>query len=255
MSKDSSKVRSIADYRQRRNACRRCDLFCMCFPGTVADGWRHLESLKLRRRSLCRGEHLAMAGDALRGLFVLRSGSLKAYELSADGDALVTGFFVPGEVVGLSAMNGDTHTSYVMALEDIDYCEIPVLVFRRLQDRNAEVRRHTERLFSRNLALVERQLVIIRHLDAQARVSVFLIDLAARITGAGQSGKEFRLGMARHDIADYLGLTIGTVSRNISGLQKAGILVARGKNIRIIDPQALLNLTDAGRTLNRHVAS
>ncbi|MFQ6017390.1 MAG: helix-turn-helix domain-containing protein [Kiloniellaceae bacterium] len=242
MNRHYSKVRNIAEYRHRQKACRHCDVFLMCFPAAVADGWRHLDELNLRHRSLARGRHLILSGDPLRSLFVLRRGSLKCYELSADGDALVTGFHVPGELVGLGAIGGNAHSSCAVALEELEYCEIPVRTFRQLQETNADVRRLTDELLRRNLRIAQRQLLIIRYLDARARVAMFFLDIAVRIGGQACTGREFRLGMDRRDIADYLGLTTGTVSRTITGFEQAGLLDARGKTIRILDSKGLLSL-------------
>lgn len=242
MRSSSNNVRSIAEYRQRREACLQCELFCLCFPATVADGWRHLEDLALRQRMLGRGEFLHMAGDTLRGLVVLRRGSLKRYQISAEGDALVTGFYVPGEAVGINVIDSGAFDSFAVALDELEYCEIPLPELRRLQDSSREVRRALEHLLCRRLVIAERQLMMIRHQGARARVAMFLLDMSSRLTGPGRSGRVFRLGMDRHDIGSYLGLTIGTVSRAVSQFQRAGLLTAHGKAMRIVDRRGLLQV-------------
>jgi CRP/FNR family transcriptional regulator len=92
-------------------------------------------------------------------------------------------------------------------------------------------------------------------LSAQARLANFLLDISGRLVKEKEGDGEFHLSIDRHDIANYLGLTIGTVSRAFTTFRREGLLTASGKYIRLDDPQALLsiatNLVERGKTVRR----
>jgi CRP/FNR family transcriptional regulator len=104
-------------------------------------------------------------------------------------------------------------------------------------------------LLCRALADVRSFLLVIRDLDSRARLAWFLLNLATRLTPQETLKCNFRLSMDRNDIANYLGLTIGTVSRTLTDYQKAGILSARGKSIQILDVQALRKMSGTNPTI------
>ena len=239
----------LTEYRQRRRACSNCALHCVCFPPSLRDGWRYLEELNLRQRWIKRGDHLFLSGQQLRSLFVVRVGSVKSYDLSPNGDAMVTGFCFPGELLGLNALDAGIHAGYVVGLEDTNYCEIPLSTLHRLQDSRFELRQLVPQLLCRALADVRSFLLVIRDLDSRARLAWFLLNLATRLTPQETLKCNFRLSMDRNDIANYLGLTIGTVSRTLTDYQKAGILSARGKSIQILDVQALRKMSGTDPTI------
>ena len=80
------------------------------------------------------------------------------------------------------------------------------------------------------------------HKSALERIAVFLLDYSRRMGSRGYSTTKFNLGMPRHDIANYLGLTLETVSRLFSRLDKEGILHVERKFICIADPERLINI-------------
>jgi len=162
---------------------------------------------------------------------------------------MVTGFRFPGEVLGLNALDAGVHTGYVIGLEDTHYCEIPLSALHRLQNNRFELRQLVTRLLCRTLDDVRSLLRVIRHLDSRARLAWFMLNLASRLKRQETIKCEFRLSMDRSDIANYLGLTIGTVSRTLADYQKAGILSARGKLIQILDVRALRKMSGSDPTV------
>jgi CRP/FNR family transcriptional regulator len=88
-------------------------------------------------------------------------------------------------------------------------------------------------------------LVVIGRMDARARVAMFLLNMSRRLKRRGEDDMRFRLSMDRRDIANYLSLTIETVSRTLSWMQKQSMLSVRGKQVQLLDLDALLDT--AGR--------
>jgi CRP/FNR family transcriptional regulator len=85
-------------------------------------------------------------------------------------------------------------------------------------------------------------MMLLGTMTAEQRVAAFLLNLSARLKARGYSPASFVLRMSREEIGSYLGLKIETVSRMFSKLQKAGIVDARGKEIRILDHEKLARL-------------
>lgn len=223
--------------------CRDCGLFDLCFAQDVAESRRdELDRIIRRQRPLGRDVHLFHAGQKLKSICVVRSGTVKTYQISRDGDEIVTGFHLPGELIGLDAIGNESHPEFAVALEDSRYCEIPYREFQRILDESPELNQLLLKLLSLDMTETRELMLVINRLDARARVATFLLNLSRRLTRRGKDGGRFRLAMDRRDIANFLGLTIETVSRTLSAMQKQGLLAVRGKLVSIEDADALMDV-------------
>lgn len=230
----------------KTTSCCQCGLFDLCFAQDVAESRREeLDRIIRRQRSLDRDSHLFHAGQDLKSVCVVRSGTVKTYQLSTEGDEVVTGFHLPGELIGLDAIGSGKHPEFAVALEDSTYCEIPFRDFQRILDESPELNRLMLKLLSVDMAETRELLLIIGRMEARARVAMFLLNLSRRLKRRGEDGLRFRLSMDRRDLANYLGLTIETVSRTLSWMQKEGMLSVRGKLVELHELDELLET--AGR--------
>jgi len=236
----------LSEAGSTKTSCRQCGLFDLCFAQDVAESRRdELDRIIRRQRSLDRDSHLFHAGQELKSVCVVRSGTVKTYQLSTEGDEVVTGFHLPGELIGLDAIGGGKHPEFAVALEESTYCEIPFRDFQRILDQSPELNRLMLKLLSVDMAETRELLLIIGRMEARARVAMFLLNLSRRLKRRGEDGLRFRLSMDRRDLANYLGLTIETVSRTLSWMQKEGMLSVRGKLVELHEPDELLET--AGR--------
>jgi CRP/FNR family nitrogen fixation transcriptional regulator len=150
-------------------------------------------------------------------LYQVVTGAVRTYKVLADGRRQIGAFYVPGDVFGLEA--GETHHFSAEAIT-----ESKVLVVKRsalvaLAARDTEVARQLWTITARELERAQQHfLALIK--TAEERVVGFLLDLALRMSGSNR----FELPMSRQDIADYLGLTIETVSRTMSHLESASAI-------------------------------
>jgi CRP/FNR family transcriptional regulator len=101
---------------------------------------------------------------------------------------------------------------------------------------------------SKELAHDEAMLMLLGKASAEERLATFLVSLSQRFRARGFSGNEFNLSMSRHDIGNYLGLAVETVSRMFSKLQDDGVLTVHRKNIHIHDPARLRTMIRADET-------
>jgi CRP/FNR family transcriptional regulator, nitrogen fixation regulation protein len=169
-------------------------------------------------------------------LYKLVSGSVRSYKVLVDGRRQIGAFYVPGDIFGLES--GDAHTFSAEAVSD---CKILVMkrsAVMNLAARDPEVARQMWAAIARELTRVQaHSLLLIK--TAQERVASFLLEMAERVPADGL----VELPMSRQDIADYLGLTIETVSRTLTQLEKiAAIGVPSSRRILLRNRSALCRL-------------
>jgi len=241
-----SKPIPLTEAAPAQTSCNQCGLFDLCFAQEVAESRRaELDAIIRRQRPLGKEAFLFHAGQALKSICVVRSGTVKTYQLSSEGEEIVTGFHLPGELIGLDAIGKSRHPEFAVALEDSRYCEIPYREFQHILDESPSLNRLMLRLLSADMSETRELLLVLSRMDARARVASFLLNMSRRLARRGEDHTRFRLSMDRRDMANYLGLTIETVSRTLSWMQKEGMLRVRGKQVQLTDTEALLDT--AGR--------
>lgn len=231
---------ALAELEQLRVACKDCSLFQLCLPhGISGADLAKLDRIIDRRRPLARGKHLFEVGTPFRSIYVVRSGSVKTFTPTPDGEEQVTGFHLPGEIVGLDAISTGTHPCSAVALETASFCEIP---FAQLEDLSDEVRslgRHLLRILSREIHDDHEILKLMGKHSAEERLAALLFSFMSRLERRGLSGRDFHVSMSRHDISNYLGLAVETVSRVFSRFQQDGLLTVDRRHVIIHDVERL----------------
>jgi CRP/FNR family transcriptional regulator, nitrogen fixation regulation protein len=169
-------------------------------------------------------------------LYKIVSGTVRTYKVLVDGRRQIGAFYLPGDIFGLET--GDEHTFSAEAITDCKITVIKRSMVMALAARDNEVARQMWALTGRELQRVqEHSLVLIK--SAEERVAGFLLEMADRVP----SGGAVELSMSRQDIADYLGLTIETVSRTLKILEDAATIeVAKRRRILLRNRAALRRL-------------
>jgi CRP/FNR family nitrogen fixation transcriptional regulator len=151
-------------------------------------------------------------------LYQVISGAVRTYRMLDDGRRQISAFYLPGDIFGVEA--GDVHLSSAEAVIDAQ-----VLVVKRSSvlaraEHEKDLSKQLWTLTVRELQRVQQHsLVLIK--NAEERVAGFLLEMAGRSSGSAA----IELPMSRQDIADYLGLTIETVSRTITQFVQSGLIV------------------------------
>jgi CRP/FNR family transcriptional regulator, nitrogen fixation regulation protein len=145
------------------------------------------------------------------------SGSVRTYNILSDGRRQIGGFYLPGDIFGIE-FDGE-HTSAAEAISDAKILVIKRSALDALAGRDASVARELFALTARELRRVQDRILLLIK-SAQERVAGFLLEMAKRASG----GNAIDLPMSRQDIADYLGLTIETVSRTLTSLETAAAI-------------------------------
>ncbi len=233
----------IIDLESSRVACKDCNLFQLCLPvGIDAADLERLDHIIKRRRPLKRGEHLFHEGCEFQSIYAVRSGSLKTYSAASDGQEQVTGFHLPGELLGLEAISRRRHPCAAKALETTSVCEIPYERFEELCAELPSLQQLLLQVMSKELLHEHTLLQMHGKKGADERLASLLLSISSRYKARGFSPTDFHLSMSRNDIGNYLGLAVETVSRLFTRFQKERLLTVQRKHIRILEPRRLADL-------------
>ena len=237
---------NVFDLSALKVSCQRCSLRHLCLPKELTNGdVEKLDDLMERHSPLQRGEFLFRQGDRYRSLYVVRSGSFKTHHLHKDGTESILGFHLPGEIIGLTGLgNGEYHTSAI-ALERATICELPLHRLHDLAKLLPSLNGQLYKIMSDRITEDQEMLMNLREHTAQERLASFVMSLAQRFKHRGFSSDNIVLSMTRQDIANFLGLTLETVSRTLAKLEKKGILGIERRNIHILDNDRLHKLSRA----------
>ena len=174
-------------------------------------------------------------GDEAVYLYKVVSGMVRTCKFQTDGRRHVDAFHGQGDVFGF-----ELGAEHALSAEAVTECAVIPYRRRVLESKAAQDETVARQLYSYAMQSLERtrqHAQLLGRASAPQKLAVFLLDLA------GPRGAAVDLAMTRHDIADYLGLTIETVSRTLSHLERDGVLhLITARQIEIRDRAALRTL-------------
>ncbi|HXV26045.1 MAG TPA: helix-turn-helix domain-containing protein [Alphaproteobacteria bacterium] len=185
-----------------------------------------------------RDETLFFEGDPAAAVYLVVSGTVRISKMLSDGRRQIVGFREEGELIGLALAE-----DYPYSAEGVTPVRVRRLGRTRLEALMETHPRLRQRLFllaAHELAAAQRQILLLGRKTARERICSFLLE---RQRGAAP---EIELPMSRTDIADYLGLTIETVSRTLSQLRAEGLIrMPTLHNLQLSNPDRLCDLAEA----------
>lgn len=217
-------------------ACSSCCLKNVCLPCDLArPELDRFDQVAAAKRRVARGASLYHAGDAFESLYAVRSGAFKTVGVSRQGDEKITGFYLPGEMLGLDAISAGRHGYNAVALEDSEVCAIPFAQLEKLSMTMPALQHRLLQVLSGDISRDQGLLLLLGSMSAEQRLAAFLLSLSRRHQRLGFSASRFVLRMTRDEIGNYLGLTLETVSRLFSRFQRDGMIAARQRDVEICD--------------------
>jgi CRP/FNR family transcriptional regulator len=166
------------------------------------------------------GETLFAEGDDADSVYEVVRGMLRLYKLLPDGRRQITGFVSAGHLLGLAPDGVCVYTAE--AITEVTLCRYKRTAFERLIDEAPGFAKHVLTATSHDLCAAQNQMLLLGRKAATEKVASFLLLMADQ---QGSDGVEaVGVPMTRSDIADYLGLTIETVSRTLSKLKQGGLI-------------------------------
>ncbi|MBN1379922.1 MAG: helix-turn-helix domain-containing protein [Gammaproteobacteria bacterium] len=225
---------------QLKRSCEQCALSCFCLARDLLGSERtRFASVVKRRRILKPGDNLFIAGDRFHALYILHTGAAKSYLISESGEQQVTGFHMPGELIGIDGLSDHVHAYCVEMLETSSVCELPMPELDRMIATSRALRHRFLSLIAKALIDEQQMLLTLGKLNAEQRLAQFLLNMSQRHATLGGSESEFNLSMSRYDIASYLGLVVETVSRMIRRFQEEGVIEVEKRWVHIIKEENL----------------
>jgi len=189
-----------------------------------------------RRRTVARGETISWAGEDDGTCANILSGMFKLSALTTDGREQIVGLLYPSDFVGRPYVSQTEFT--VTAISDAELCLFPKTDFEGALALHGALSRALLRRTLETLDVARRRMLLLGRQRADERVAGFLLEMAAR-SGSCRASADgpvtFDLPLSRGAMADVLGLTIETVSRQITSLKAAGIIsLPGGRSVTIL---------------------
>lgn len=228
-------------------ACSNCHSHPVCERVSLgADGMPMLGRIPATRIRLRKGDTLFRAGDRFTALYAIRLGSCKTVMVTDDGHEQVSGYHMPGEIIGTDGIGLDIHESQAIALEDAEVCALPFDRVEALAREDVAFQRSLHRMLAEEIVRERNVMLMLGTMRAEQRLASFLLDLSQRYQARGYSPSEFLLRMTREEIGSHLGLKLETVSRLFSRFHQDGLIEVHGRIIRLVDRDALHQLVLTG---------
>lgn len=182
-------------------------------------------------------------GDERTHVFIVKSGALCFSRMLPDGRRIVLGFAYPDDTIGLDS---DIRHCDAHAMQTTRLIAIPISAYNRAVNEDPDFQRQATAAMSDALNEAYRHVVVISKLSAPERLASFLVALSERNQAHGLSPLSVVLPMKRLDIADFLGLTIETVSRTFTQFKAVGLIAMDQSNIVIFKNIQKLRALAAG---------
>lgn len=194
-------------------------------------------------RTLSAKEHVFCEGDPATHIYLVEAGHVCIYKALADGRRQVIDFAYPGDWVGLGAIAA--YGSNAQATTRTRLRSVPMASVHEAARHDARLGLTLYEAVSRELLAARELLFTVSQCTATERLASFLLALSRRNEHRGEDASEIVLPMTRADIADFLGLTIETVSRTFTKLKTAGLIdLEQSILVTIRDPHRLAELAE-----------
>lgn len=223
--------------------CQDCGLSKLCFPPSFDQ--QMLEEVAHAVGQipvLPKGGVVYARGDAASALYAVRSGAVKTIIVDAQGEEQVTGFYLPGEVVGLEHLGQAQCITTAVALERSMLCALPITSMSQLSRQLPALQQHLFQIMSSAMSADYQRMHLLTQHSAESRVASFLLSLMERHRKRRLDPLHLRLPMSRGDLGNHLGLALETVSRTLGTLQQRGIVQISGRHVGIVDENSLARL-------------
>lgn len=225
------------------NGCDDCKvrLFSVCGALETSE----LEELdKISQHKAYPAKTMLFDQGALAGsVFNVTEGIVRLYKSLPDGRRQIVGFALPGDFLGLALM--DRYGVAAEAVTPVRVCRFARSAFLSYVDGRPHLLRRLHEFAGHELSLAQDQMLLLGRRTAEEKVAAFLLNLQGRYGRIGAVSVTVPLLMSRQDIADYLGLTIETVSRTLTRLAREKVVIIVPDGVRLLSLERLDELAAA----------
>jgi CRP/FNR family transcriptional regulator len=188
-------------------------------------------------------EYVFAEGDPANHVYRIEAGAVSLFRLLYDGRRQILGFAYAGDFVGLGA-HGE-HIMNAQAIKPTHIRAMPLSALHRIAAKDPVTCFTLYQALAEELSATRDLMVTTGHRSASERVAAFLIALARRSDPGGEPARLVDLPMTRADIADFLGLTIETISRTLTKLKASGLIdLPQSARVIVLDMVELQRLAE-----------
>lgn len=243
MKKSPSKNKKIR-LIQSKQSCEHCDIEHLCISVGIGKRFAHkLNEIVKQSDSYKRGQVIYRRGDKFKSLYVIQSGVAKSETSNADGRQQITGFYFPGDLIGIDSIASDIQPCDLIAVEKTHLCEIPFADLEKVCTAFPGLQHELFMRMGERIYRDEFHSLLGRSESAEKRILTFLISLFKRLEGTQYiSGNYIYLPMTKSEISSYLGLQPETFSRSMKTLQAKGYIINTLKYVEILNLDDILQV-------------
>jgi len=224
-------------------SCARCGVCAYSICGALEPSeLAELDSLA-RRATFASKDALFSQGEPADRVFNLSEGVVRIYKLLPDGRRQVIGFALQGDFLGLTALTH--HHLSADAIGPVSVCAFPRSAFSRFIENKMALLRRMNEFVNRELMLAQDRMLLLGRFSAEEKMAAFIMNWRERLARLDRATEIVPLPMSRRDIADYLGLTIETVSRTFTKLERDSVISVVAGGVRVRDEKRAADLAAA----------
>jgi len=221
----------------RCNVCKiRSYSFCRC----LKDGQLKIFSEISSERTYGNKENIFLQQETATNLYNITEGNVKIYHLLSDGRIQIIGFLYPGDFFG--AYKKGKYNYSAEAIGDVRLCVFKQEVLDKYLGKNMNLAKELLHMTSHELTLAQDRIGVLGKMNANERMARFILNISNQRARIGWQDNPISLPMTRQDIADYLGLTLETVSREITKLKISNIIKVMNSKQFFINNKSALTL-------------
>ena len=224
--------------------CARCDVRHLAVCTALSP--KELEKLQAMAvaREFSEGEVIHAAEELAIMAGTVVKGTIKVYKLLPDGRQQIIGFLQPGDFIG--SVTQESYRCFAEAITPVELCVFPLSGLNRIIHELPNLQHQLLKLAAHDLDLAQEWMLLLGRKTAQERLATFLLLLSEKARSRGTRSDSVTLPMNRAEIADYLGLTIETVSRQVGKLKSLGVIQPIGNHcIEILNAGQLRQIAEA----------
>lgn len=220
--------------------CDACEVRSLAVCAAMSPGELHELDAIVRHVAHDAKSTFIHQGQEARAVFSVTKGVVRIYKMLSDGRRQVIGFAMPGDFLGLALHN--RYGFSADAINDVTLCRFDRGDFDRLITDKPHFLRRLHEFATHELVIAQEQMTLIGRRSAEERMAAFLIAMHGRWARITTSSVTIELPMQRVDIADYLGLTIETVSRTLTKMARDKLILIVPDAVRVLDEARLSTL-------------
>lgn len=209
-----------SDKNQTR--CATCEIrsysFCRCLKDVQLNIFSKISSEK----EFINKQTVFLQEEESKNLYNITQGNIKIYKLLRDGRIQIIGFLYPGDFFG-SYKKGKYNYS-AESIGDVKLCVFKQEVLDNYLEKNMNLAKELLHMTSHELTLAQDRIGVLGKLNANQRMAAFILNISKQRARIGWQDNPISLPMMRQDIADYLGLTLETVSRELTKLKTSNLI-------------------------------